>query len=348
MPDAVGSTREKFAFFRPETAFYERFGLITGCNFDDAGVSLAEAFPLIAIIGPTASGKSALALELARRMGAEILCVDSMTIYRGMDIGTAKPSVEEQREIRHHLLDVADPTDSFTAARFVELADATIADAARRRVPLIAVGGTPMYFKTLFEGLFEGPSADAALRERLMNEPLEELYARLSKVDPEAVTRIHGNDQRRIVRALEVYELTGKPISDHQREWGVQVRHQAKWLGIRWETEALNRRINARVKTMMGAGWLEEVRGLLERYGTLSKTASEATGYAELIAHLQGRMKLEDAFEQIKIHTRQLGRRQTKWFRRFENVHWIDGTQLATNPEAIVNDLLPTLSANNR
>jgi tRNA dimethylallyltransferase len=327
--------------------FQAAVGLITGCNFDDVGVSLAEAFPLIAIIGSTASGKSALALELARRIGAEILCVDSMTVYRGMDIGTAKPSAQERAEVPHHLLDVADPTESFTAARFVELADEVIADASRRKVPLIAVGGTPMYFKTLFEGLFEGPSADAALRERLMSEPLDVLYERLRKVDPEAITRIHGNDQRRIVRALEVYELTGKAISDHQREWGVQVRHPAKWIGIRWETEAVNRRINARVKQMMQAGWLEEVRGLLDRHGTLSKTAAEATGYAELIAHLQGRMKLEDAFEQIKIHTRQLARRQTKWFRRFEKVHWVDGLSLTDSQRTndVTGDLVRELTA---
>lgn len=300
---------------------------------------------LIAIIGSTASGKSALALELARRIGADILCVDSMTVYRGMDIGTAKPSAAERAEIVHHLLDVADPTESFTAARFVELADGVIASATKRNVPLICVGGTPMYFKTLFEGLFEGPSADAVLRERLMAEPLDVLYARLSKVDPEAITRIHGNDQRRIVRALEVYELTGKPISDHQREWGVQVRHPATWLGIRWETETLNRRINARVKQMMQAGWLEEVRGLLERFGTLSKTASEATGYAELIAHLRGEMSFEDVFEQIKIHTRQLARRQTKWFRRFPDVRWIEGatlTDLQTDPQ--IAELVKTLT----
>lgn len=289
---------------------------------------MAETPPLIAVIGPTGSGKSALALAIADGIGGEILCVDSMTVYRGMDIGTAKPSQAEQSRARHHLLDVADPTESFTAARFVEMADAAIADAAARRVPLICVGGTPMYFKTLFEGLFEGPSADIDLRTRLMAEPMDDLYRRLAQVDPEAITRIHANDQRRIVRALEVYELTGKAISDHQREWGTQVRHPAKWIGIRWETDALNRRTNARVKQMMEAGWLDEVKSLLAAHGSLSRTAAEATGYAELIAHVAGTMRLDDAVEQIKIHTRQLARRQTKWFRRFEHVHWIDGSTL--------------------
>ncbi len=301
---------------------------------------MAAAPSIIAIIGPTASGKSGLALEIARRIGAEILCVDSMTVYRGMDIGTAKPTAAERAEVPHHLIDIVEPTQSFTAAMFVEQADRVIADAAGRGVTLVAVGGTPMYFKTLFEGLFEGPSADVELRSRLMNQPMDALYERLRTVDPAAVTRIHANDQRRIVRALEVYELTGKAISDHQREWGAQVRHPATWLGLRWETEAINRRINARVKQMIHAGWLEEVRNLLDRYGSLSKTASEATGYAELIDHLQGRATLDDACEQIKIHTRQLARRQNKWFRRFPVVRWLDGAALdAPVVEQLVADL---------
>lgn len=281
--------------------------------------------PLFAIIGPTASGKSALALELAWRLGGEILCVDSMTVYRGMDIGTAKPTPEDRARVVHHGLDLVEPTEAFTAARFVQLADAVIADARARNVPLVCVGGTPLYFKTLFEGLFEGPSADAELRARLDAEPLETLYEKLRRVDPEATTRIHLNDRKRIVRALEVFELTGKPISQHQREWGVQVRHAARWIGLSWDREVLNRRINARVKQMIELGWLDEVRTLLARHGTLSKTAAEATGYAELIAHVQGKLPLDDAIEQIKIHTRQLARRQMKWFRRFENTHWLAG-----------------------
>jgi tRNA dimethylallyltransferase len=279
---------------------------------------------IVCIIGPTASGKSAIALHLARQIGACILCVDSMTVYRHMDIGTAKPSREEQSLVPHHAIDVVDPTEEFTAARFVEIADELIATSDQ---PIIAVGGTPMYFKTLFEGLFEGPSADAALRARLTAEPLDVLHARLTQVDPDAARRIHVNDQRRLVRALEVFELTGKAITDHQREWGVNVRHPATWLGVLWDKELLNRRINARVKQMYAAGWLEETRSLLARFGTLSKTAGEATGYRELTLHLQGQMPLDDAFEQTKIATRQLARRQTKWFRRFENVRWLDGPQ---------------------
>ena len=277
------------------------------------------------ILGPTASGKTDLALRAAARAGAEILSVDSMQVYRGMDIGTAKPTPAERAAVRHHLIDVVDPDQPFAVARFVEMADAVIADAARRGVKLIATGGTPLYYKSLFEGLFEGPSADMELRERLRAMGNEALYERLKVVDPAAVQRIHLNDTRRIVRALEVFELTGRAISDWQQEWGGEKRHPATWMGLSWDREVLNRRINARVKAMLAAGWLDETRGLIEKFGRLSGTAAEATGYAELTAHLRGRMSLEDAVEQIKIATRQLARRQMKWFRRFENVTWMPG-----------------------
>ncbi len=281
---------------------------------------------ILVILGSTGSGKSALALEVAKRSGGEILCVDSMTIYRGMDIGTAKPSLAERQAVRHHLIDVAEPDSEFTVARFVGMADAVIADARGRGAPLVATGGTPLYYKALFEGLFEGPQGDPRLRARLVEAGNEKLHARLSEVDPAAASRIHVNDTKRLVRALEVFELTGKAISEMQKEWSSgTLRHPARFVGLMWEKEALNRRINARVKSMMAAGWLEEVRGLLGRYAQLSRTASEATGYAELIAHLRGAMPLEDATEQIKISHRQLARKQMKWFRRFANVKWLDG-----------------------
>jgi tRNA dimethylallyltransferase len=293
-------------------------------------MTAADSANLIVVIGPTASGKSALALELAKRLQGEIFSVDSMQVYRGMDIGTAKPTHKEQAEVRHHLIDLVDPNKTFTVARFVEAADAVIADAKSRGVALIATGGTPLYYKALFEGLFEGPSADAALRKKLTDETNESLHARLSQIDPAAAARIHINDRKRLVRAIEVYELTGKPISSMQTEWqaqGVLARHSAGWFGLDWDREALNRRINARVKQMIEAGWADEVRGLLDRYGELSKTAAEATGYAEIVAHVRGQLSLDDAVEQIKIATRQLARRQMKWFRRFPNVKWLPGDQ---------------------
>lgn len=282
--------------------------------------------PLIVILGPTASGKSALAMALARRSGAGILSVDSMQIYRRMNIGTAKPTESERSQVPHHLIDVAEPNESFAVAQFVDLADQMIADARRRGVPLIATGGTPLYYKALFEGLFDGPGADAQTRAELNQLTPDELHARLREIDPAAAQRIHLNDRKRLVRAIEVFELTGRPISSFQTDWSSgKRRHDAVWFGLEWEKEALNRRINTRVKQMIDQGWLVETRELLERYGTLSTTASEATGYHELIEHLAGRMTLDEAVEQIKIATRQLARRQMKWFRRFEGVEWLKG-----------------------
>jgi tRNA dimethylallyltransferase len=280
--------------------------------------------PIIVLLGATAAGKSAVAMEVARAIGGEILSVDSMQVYRGMDIGTAKPTPEEQRQVRHHLIDVASPNDSYTVARFVESADAVIADAKMRGVPLIATGGTPMFYKALFQGLFEGPGADDAIRDRLRSESGEVLHARLSKIDPAAAARIHSNDNRRLVRALEVFEITGQPITSFQTAWNsADQRHTAEWYGLQWDKDVLNQRINARVKQMIDAGWVDEVRALIDRYGQLSPTAAEATGYAELIDHLAGKMPLDDAVEQIKIATRQLARRQMKWLRRFPNMKWI-------------------------
>ena len=282
---------------------------------------------ILAIIGPTASGKSALAMKIAEHLGGEILSVDSMQVYRGMDIGTAKPGRDERERVRHHLIDVVEPNESFTVSRYVALADAVIADAARRGVPLVVAGGTPLYFKSLFDGLFDGPAADAELRTRFNAQPLEALHARLTQVDPAAAERIHVNDRKRLVRALEVYELTGQPISSMQNEWrdGATPRYRATWIGLHWDRDAINRRINARVKQMIADGWVEETRELLNQYNELSKTGAEATGYAEIIAHLRGQVSLDDAIEQIKIATRQLARRQMKWFRRFRDVTWLDG-----------------------
>jgi len=287
------------------------------------------AFPsLLVIVGPTASGKSAVALEVARKTSSEILSVDSMQVYRGMDIGTAKPPAQEQAQVRHHLIDVVDANEPFTVATFVDLADAVISDAAKRCVPLIATGGTPLYYKALFEGLFDGPSADSVVRDRLRSIPNDELMVRLTQVDPAAASRIHVNDSKRLVRALEVYELTGKPISSFQTDWSSgTTRHPAIWVGLSWDREALNRRINARVKAMLASGWVDETRRLLERFGKLSPTAAEATGYHELIEHLEGHRTLDEATEQIKIATRQLARRQMKWFRRWPQIHWLSGDQ---------------------
>jgi len=284
---------------------------------------MADRKKLLAIVGPTASGKSALAMEMARKTGAQILSADSMQVYRGMDIGTAKPTRAERAEVVHHLIDAVEPSETFTVARFVEMADAVIENAKTR---LIVVGGTPLYYKALFEGLFEGPGSDETSRTRLSQIDAAELHAMLQRADPEAAGRIHVNDRKRLIRALEVFELTGKPISSFQTDWeSGKRRHEAIWVGLQWEKEALNRRINARVKGMIETGWVEETRTLVDRFGELSPTAAEATGYRELIEHIKGRISLDDAVEQIKIATRQLARKQMKWLKRFPDVHWIAG-----------------------
>jgi tRNA dimethylallyltransferase len=285
------------------------------------------AKPIIVILGPTASGKSALALELAAKIRAQILSVDSMQVYRGMNIGTAKPTSEQQRGISHHLIDVVNPQENFSVARFVELADQAIADARNRGTGIIATGGTPMYFKALFQGLFAGPSADESIRARLRQLDGPKLHEMLQAADPAAADRIEPADQRRLIRALEVHELTGQAISALQQQWSAdsKPRHEAIWFGLMWDKKSLNRRINARVKEMIAAGWVEEVRQILRDFPDLSKTAAEATGYRELIELISGKIPLEDAVEQIKIATRQLARRQMKWFRRFPNVHWLPG-----------------------
>ena len=299
---------------------------------------MAGTPPLLVILGPTASGKSAVAEAVAAAAGGEILSVDSMQVYRGMDVGTAKPTAADRAAVRYHGVDLVDADQAFTTAKFVEGADATIADAAARGVPLVATGGTPLYYKALFEGLFDGPPADAAVRDRLYAEPGDVLHARLAAVDPAAAARIHANDQRRLVRALEVFELTGRPISSFQTDWADPAqRHPSVRFGLSWDKDVLNRRINARVKAMLAAGWVDEVRDLLARHGDLSPTAGEATGYRELAAHVRGRQSLDDAAEAIKIGTRQLARRQMKWFRRFPGVTWLAGDRpVAENAAAIL------------
>ncbi len=281
------------------------------------------------ILGCTGAGKSGLGLALAERLGGEILCVDSMTVYRRMDIGTDKPDAAARARVVHHLLDLVEPWEEFSVARFVAAADAAIADVSARGKPVIAVGGTALYVKALSEGLFEGPSADPAVRARLHDEATAAgwpaLHERLRRVDPAAAGRIHVNDARRIVRALEVYELTGTPITDLQQQWDRQrQRYDCRFIGIRRATDALNRRINARVRRMIERGLVEEVRALLSMERPLSGTARRALGYAEVIEHLEGGVPLDEAVERIKINTRQFGKNQRTWFRRFRSTQWLD------------------------
>ena len=311
----------------------------------------AKGPPLILLLGVTASGKSSVALELACELNAQIVSVDSMQVYRRMDIGTAKPTTAERRRVPHHLIDVAEPSESFSVARFVDLADAAIAVIAAHRLETgatdgeagapggeacaadgcraLVLAGTPLYLMGLMYGMFDGPAADEAfraeLRQRADREGLASLHAELARVDPDAAQRIHMNDYKRIERALEVYRLTGKPLSAQQEQWSAeQMRYPATVVGIRREKEDASMRINARVKAMIEAGLVDEVRSLLAETPGPSEQARQALGYAQIINHLAGKMSLADAVEQIKIHTRRLAKHQRTWFRKFQTTQWLD------------------------
>lgn len=287
---------------------------------------------VIAILGCTASGKGSVGRALAREIDAEIVSVDSMKVYRGMDIGTAKPKPAELAEVPHHLIDVADPWEAFSAARFVEMADAAVEGIHARGRPVIVVGGTVLYFKFFHDGVFEGPSADpefrAKLHERAQREGSAALHAELSRVDAEAGARIHPNDMRRIERALEVYHLTGKPISEHQRQWENPTVRRSDWdwqlIGLRRPKEEASRRINRRVRSMVDRGLVEEARRLYDDPRGISTPARQAVGYAELFAHFRGECPLEHAIEQIKIHSRRLAKHQRTWLRREAGLAWVD------------------------
>ena len=281
------------------------------------------------IIGCTACGKSVVAFELAKRIGAEIVVVDSMKVYRRMDLSTGKPSADRRAEVPYHMIDIVEPSEEFSVAHYVAQASRAIADIQDRGRPILVVGGTALYIKGLAHGLFEGPGHDpefrARLRARADQEGNEPLHAELRQVDPEAADRIHLNDYRRIERALEVHHLAGVPISQLQTQWDSEEGDfDCRFIGLRRELTDQNHLINNRAREMVRAGLLDEVRALLAEDKPLSTQAAQAVGYAELIRHLQGDLPLEDAVEQIKIHSRRLGKSQRTWFKRFRDVEWFD------------------------
>ncbi|MBN1818229.1 MAG: tRNA (adenosine(37)-N6)-dimethylallyltransferase MiaA [Sedimentisphaerales bacterium] len=280
------------------------------------------------ILGVTASGKGALAFELAQRCNGEIISIDSMKVYRRMDIGTAKPSQERRRVVPYHLIDVVEPSEAFSVDPFLHLTRQAIEQIRSCGKPVIAVGGTAMYIKALLYGLFEGPGGDETIRnqlqDRIARQGPQALHTELAQIDPNAAQHIHPNDARRIVRALEVHELTGKPISSFQKQWQGQEKHPWTVIGLRRDKSQESRRINQRVKRMIEQGLVKEVHSLLSEDKPLSSQARAAIGYAEIIEHLQGKMDLADTIEQIKINTRKLAKAQRTWFKTFRDVHWID------------------------
>ncbi len=288
------------------------------------------------LAGPTACGKTATGIALAHRIGAEIVCLDSMTIYRGMDIGTAKPSTEERARVPHHLLDIRDPQEEFSTAEYMTAALAACESIiARGKIPLF-VGGTGLYLRSLLRGVFEGPAADWTLRREYEQfaalQGAEALHARLALVDLPTAQRLHVNDQRRVIRALEVHALTGQPASSLQQESPLPPNERPQhvyWLNP--DRDILRQRISQRVDAMFAAGLVAEVATLLKSPHGLGRTARQALGYREVLSHHEDGLPLPEAIEQLKTHTHQFAKRQWTWFRNLEELKVIDieGTERA-------------------
>jgi tRNA dimethylallyltransferase len=281
------------------------------------------------LTGATATGKTAVAIELARRLDAEIVSLDSMTVYRGMDIGTAKPSPAEQAQVPHHLLDIVDPAEEYSVAQYVEDAAATVAAIRQRGREVLFVGGTPLYLKSLLRGLFEGPPANWNLREQI-EEELEAvgqaaLHERLQQVDPLAAAAIHPHDTRRMIRALEVFRATGEPLSHQQMQFDDGRRaEECRVFVLRRERKELHQRIEGRVEAMIDVGLVKEVEQLTADGKSLGRTARQAVGYQEALAFLAGEHDRAQMIERIKVRTRRFAKRQGTWFRSLSECRFVD------------------------
>jgi len=278
----------------------------------------------ILIAGPTAVGKSQIALQLAGRLGGEIISADSMQVYRGLDIGTAKPSPAERARVPHHLIDLCDLTESFDAAQFARLAHRAVAEIqSRGRVPILC-GGTGLYFKAFLEGLGEAPSADSKLRAELEATPLENLLAELRERDPAAYEKIDKKNPRRVIRAVEVIRLTGKAFSTVQSPKSKVQGQKPEFFCVTRSSDDLRKRIDARVDAMFAHGLVDETRELLKRGLAQNKTAMQAIGYRQVVEHLRGTRSLKETIELVKVRTRQFAKRQLTWFRAQKNLEWIE------------------------
>ena len=289
---------------------------------------------IVVILGPTAVGKSALALELAGQLDGEIVNADSQQVYRYMDIGTGKPSMADRECVRHHLIDVVDPDEEFNAAMFRQLASEFIYQIDERKGNAIVCGGTGLYLKALTRGLFEGPGQDLDIRRNLEKEieksGLKSLYERLAEIDPTVTSTIHPNDRLRTIRALEVYQLTGKPISQWQKEHRFQEQpFEALKIGLNCERAELYDRINRRSTDMVAAGFVDEVRELVARGYSLDLKPLRSVGYAQMAKVVRGTLTIDAALEEMKQETRRLAKRQLTWFRGDSEIRWFHPTQVS-------------------
>jgi tRNA dimethylallyltransferase len=281
----------------------------------------------IYLTGPTASGKTAVGVALAKRLEAAIIALDSATLYRGMDIGTAKPTLAERGGVPHHLIDVIDPWEKASVSDYREWARSAIAGIEKRGKRVLFVGGTPLYLKVLLRGLFSGPAADVAFRERLERDAdtfgEAALYGRLSDLDPVTAARLHPSDRRRVIRALEVIERTGGPLSALQVEHGRPAPESVAVWALAVPRSILRERIDRRVLQFFEAGFVDEVRGLMAGPRPISDVAAQAIGYREVIAMLEGKASKFETIERIQARTRQFAKRQATWFRGLEEVQML-------------------------
>ncbi len=284
---------------------------------------------LICICGPTASGKTALSVALAKQLHTEIISADSMQIYRGMNIGTAKPTTNERQGIPHHLLDICEPDEPFSVARYVELADAAAQDVLSRGMTPIVVGGTGLYMDALIEcSIFSGDETDLTVRQKYQDMADAQgnlaVHALLAAVDPESAQRLHPNNLKRVIRALEVYEQTGLTIGEfNRRHKRPAPKYSAVKIGVcPTDRQTLYDRIDKRVDQMLSDGLLQETQGLLAK-GALTGTAAQAIGYKELLTFLEGRDTLDSCVQLLKQHSRNYAKRQLTWLKRDDSIHWI-------------------------
>lgn len=280
--------------------------------------------PLICVVGATASGKSALALRLAEALGGEIVGADSRQLYRGLDIGTAKPTPAERARVPHHLFDVLDPGETCSAGRYARTAAEAISGIrARGRVPVV-VGGTGLYVRALVDGIWDGPRRHPGLRAALEALPGEALYRWLTRLDGSSAAAIHPNDRRKVERALEITLLAGRPASALRRAHGFPGILPALQFGLSWPRDLLYARIERRVEAMIEAGWVDEIRGLLARGVDPHGPGMDAVGYRELVRHLEGEFGLEDAILRIQKACRNYAKRQFTWFRKDARIRWLE------------------------
>ena len=284
---------------------------------------------IICIAGPTASGKTALAVELAKELNGEVVSCDSMQVYRRMDIGTAKPTIDEMQGIPHHMIDVAEPDEDFSVSRYCNLAAPIVEDIVSRGKTAVIAGGTGLYMDALIQGNDFAPFPSTGVREKLEQEAraqgIQVLYDRLKSIDPEAAGRLHLSDQKRIIRALEVYLETGETITEHNRKTQLlPPRFSPIWLGLDFENRAeLYERIDRRVGIMLEQGLIGETQSLLSSGIPEKCTAMQAIGYKEFVAALNGECTLEEAANQVRQASRRYAKRQLTWFRRNRKIHWL-------------------------